>query len=77
MPTLQDLGYTPEQIESGTHNDPRGVMVFKGGETAALARVQDYIWTQDRLKIYFDTRNGMLGADYSTKLSRWLAHGNV
>ena len=76
-PSLADLGYTPEQINFANTHDPRGVMEFKGGETAALARVKDYIWDKDRLKVYFETRNGMLGADYSTKLSPWLAHGCV
>lgn len=75
MPTLQDLGYTNDEIASVKNPDDRGVMPFMGGETAALARVQEYIFTNDRLKIYFDTRNGMLGADYSTKFSPWLAHG--
>lgn len=76
MPTLQELGYNNHEIASVTNpDDKRGVMNFKGGETAALARVQDYIFDKDRLKIYFDTRNGMLGADYSTKFSPWLAHG--
>jgi len=75
MPSLQDLGYSNDEIDFATKHDERGVMNFKGGETAALARVQDYIFDKDRLKIYFDTRNGMLGADYSTKFSPWLAHG--
>jgi deoxyribodipyrimidine photo-lyase len=77
MPTLQELGYTDEQIEETEQHDPRGVMVFHGGETAGLARVQHYIWEKDLLKDYFDTRNGMIGADYSTKFSPWLAHGCV
>lgn len=75
FPTLEDLGYTPEQARDAKTDDPRGVMAFRGGETAALVRVKDYIWDKDRLKIYFDTRNGMIGADYSTKFSPWLAHG--
>lgn len=77
MPSLADLGYTQEQIESVKTVDPRGVMKFTGGETAALARVQDYIWDKDLLRNYFDTRNGMIGADYSTKFAPWLAHGNL
>eukprot|EP00542_Grammatophora_oceanica_P007273 CAMPEP_0194067466 /NCGR_PEP_ID=MMETSP0009_2-20130614/86572_1 /TAXON_ID=210454 /ORGANISM="Grammatophora oceanica, Strain CCMP 410" /LENGTH=571 /DNA_ID=CAMNT_0038720493 /DNA_START=90 /DNA_END=1805 /DNA_ORIENTATION=+ len=77
MPTLKDLGYTDEQVEEAETYDDRGVMNFRGGETAALARVQDYIWDKDLLKVYFDTRNGMIGPDYSTKLAPWLAHGNV
>jgi len=75
MPTLEELGYSREEIDSAQEADPRGVMVFHGGETAALRRVQEYIWDKDLLKVYFDTRNGMLGGDYSTKFSPWLAHG--
>jgi len=74
LPTLAELGYTQEQIQEAEY-DSRSVMTFKGGESAALARVKDYIWTKDLLKVYFDTRNGMLGGDYSTKFSPWLAHG--
>lgn len=77
MPDLKDLGYTEEQIKSVEIFDSRGVMDFKGGETAALARVKDYIWDKDLLRKYFDTRNGMLGSDYSTKFAPWLAHGNL
>jgi deoxyribodipyrimidine photo-lyase len=76
LPTLHDLGYTAEQVTEATSRpDPRGVLDFRGGETAALRRMQDYIWDQDCLKDYFDTRNGMIGANYSTKFSPWLAHG--
>jgi len=77
MPTLLDLGYSPEEIESANNPDKRSVMKFAGGETAGLRRVQEYIFDKDLLKIYFDTRNGMLGGDYSTKFSPWLAHGCV
>jgi deoxyribodipyrimidine photo-lyase len=77
MPTLTELGYTDEQIQETEQHDPRGVMVFQGGETAGLARVQQYIWEQDLLKNYFIVRDGMIGADYSTKFSPWLAHGCV
>eukprot|EP00557_Chaetoceros_sp_GSL56_P013601 CAMPEP_0176476916 /NCGR_PEP_ID=MMETSP0200_2-20121128/322_1 /TAXON_ID=947934 /ORGANISM="Chaetoceros sp., Strain GSL56" /LENGTH=609 /DNA_ID=CAMNT_0017872647 /DNA_START=21 /DNA_END=1850 /DNA_ORIENTATION=- len=60
MPTLSDLGYSTEEIEKATHPDPRGVMPFHGGETSGLQRIQEYIFNKDLLKIYFDTRNGML-----------------
>ncbi|WP_024545166.1 DASH family cryptochrome [Picosynechococcus sp. NKBG15041c] len=69
IPTLQDLGLT-EPVA-----DPRGVLTFKGGETAGWQRLQDYFWTGDRLKTYKETRNGLLGADYSSKFSPWLALG--
>ena len=47
----------------------------RGGESAALARLQHYLWGSDAARTYFDTRNGMLGADFSTKFSPWLAAG--
>jgi len=68
LPSLEELGYTPDQIDHANSQDPRGVMPFKGGETAALERVKEYIWDKDLLRNYFDTRNGMIGGDYSTKV---------
>ncbi len=55
--------------------DSRSVLAFQGGETAGLARLNHYIWEQDHLKSYKQTRNQMLGADYSTKFSAWLSLG--
>merc|ERR1711871_195154 len=57
--------------------DERGVLSFQGGETAALQRLKEYFWDRDRLKIYKQTRNGMVGSDYSSKFSPWLAHGCI
>ncbi|KAK9831060.1 hypothetical protein WJX74_001561 [Apatococcus lobatus] len=48
---------------------------FKGGEQEALRRLKHYTWDTGAVSSYFDTRNGMLGTDYSTKFSAWLAHG--
>ncbi|NDJ16246.1 DASH family cryptochrome [Myxacorys almedinensis] len=69
VPTLAELGVEQPQF------DPRAVLRFKGGETEGLARLKHYFWTQDHLKSYKETRNGMLGADYSSKFSPWLALG--
>lgn len=69
LPPLSDLDLAPPVA------DERGVLPFKGGETAALARLEHYFWQQDRLRVYKETRNGMLGADYSSKFSAWLALG--
>ncbi|KAJ9525284.1 hypothetical protein QJQ45_020815, partial [Haematococcus lacustris] len=55
--------------------DRRAVLDYRGGETVALARLKYYLWDSDLLATYFDTRNGMLGGDYSTKFSAWLAAG--
>lgn len=69
LPALADLGLPEVTV------DPRGVLDFEGGETAGLARLDDYIWRRDLLRRYKQTRNGMLGGDYSSKLSPWLALG--
>ncbi|MBJ7899001.1 MAG: DASH family cryptochrome [Cyanobacteria bacterium RI_101] len=55
--------------------DPRAVLPFQGGETAGKARVSAYLWERDCLRTYKETRNGLLGADYSSKFSPWLALG--
>ncbi|MBD1853023.1 DASH family cryptochrome [Cyanobacteria bacterium FACHB-502] len=69
LPELSDLGLEKPAL------DDRAVLPFKGGESEALARLHHYFWLNDHLKVYKETRNGMLGADYSTKFSPWLANG--
>ncbi|EIE22181.1 cryptochrome [Coccomyxa subellipsoidea C-169] len=56
---------------------PNAAIAFEGGETAALRRLKHYLWDTGCISTYFDTRNGMLGADYSTKFSPWLARGCI
>ncbi|CAO1613629.1 unnamed protein product [Parajaminaea phylloscopi] len=53
---------------------------FKGGETEALERMEYYFGAkagQAPAASYKETRNGLLGVDYSTKFSAALAHGLV
>jgi deoxyribodipyrimidine photo-lyase len=69
LPKIEDLGCSPPQFDS------RGVLEYHGGETAGIDRLNEYIWQRDRLRVYKETRNGMLGADYSSKFSAWLALG--
>ncbi len=69
IPTLNDL-----RLEA-VSPDPRGVLAFEGGETAGKARLANYFWDKDALKVYKETRNGLLGSDYSSKFSAWLALG--
>ncbi|MTI41134.1 DASH family cryptochrome [Fulvivirga lutimaris] len=71
LPTLSQLG-----LEE-TVNDKRAVLDFEGGERAANKRLDNYFWKQDLLKNYKETRNGLVGADYSSKLSPWLAVGAI
>ena len=55
--------------------DRRRLMEFIGGESSGLGRIQSYFWEKDLLKTYKETRNGLIGADYSSKLSPWLGLG--
>lgn len=74
VPSLADLGYD----EADAVVDMRGDFFAPvGGEKAALARLRRYVWDEDRLKSYFETRNGMRGQGYSTKLAPWLARGCI
>ena len=69
IPTLESLGL------GAPIDDERAVLRFQGGETAGKERVETYLWTGDHLRDYKQTRNGLLGANYSAKLSPWLAAG--
>jgi deoxyribodipyrimidine photo-lyase len=77
VPPLADFGFESQEMEKAISLDARAVLPFKGGETAALARLQDYFWEKDALRNYKETRNGLIGADYSSKFSAWLALGSL
>jgi deoxyribodipyrimidine photo-lyase len=71
LPDLCELGFVePEK-------DPRAVMEFKGGEREAQKRLEHYFFETKSLSIYKDTRNGLIGANYSSKFSPWLANGSI
>jgi len=69
LPSVQEL--CGEQATP----DVRAVLPFAGGQTAAWQRLEAYIWAGNHLKDYKETRNGLLGANYSSKFSAWLAAG--
>jgi deoxyribodipyrimidine photo-lyase len=71
LPTLIDLGLVFTPIDS------RAAIQFKGGETAAINRLNQYFYETKSLSNYKETRNGMIGADYSSKFSAWLAMGCI
>ncbi|KAK2064761.1 DASH family cryptochrome [Colletotrichum caudatum] len=52
----------------------QSVHPFKGGEGFAIERLEHLVKT-GAMSSYKDTRNGMLGVDFSTKLSAYLALG--
>lgn len=57
--------------------DERSAFPFSGGEDAALKRLHHYFSETQNLSRYKDTRNGLAGADYSSKFSPWLSDGNL
>ena len=71
LPTLEALGLSEIPIDS------RAVLPFKGGETDALKRLQHYFFDTKSVATYKETRNGLIGADYSSKFSAWLAMGCI
>ena len=54
----------------------KSAMPFEGGSKAGHQRIQHLIGSGSMTK-YKDTRNGLLGLDFSTKLSAWLALGCI
>jgi deoxyribodipyrimidine photo-lyase len=71
MPSLMSLGIKETTI------DKRACLVFKGGEEEALKRLQHYFFETKSLSEYKETRNQLIGANYSSKFSAWLAMGCI
>jgi deoxyribodipyrimidine photo-lyase len=88
-PTVRKLPSLPEDINTGklpsldelkppgTPLDKRSVLKFRGGESEALKRLRYYIWETESLSHYKQTRNDLLGENYSSKFSPWLANGSL
>jgi deoxyribodipyrimidine photo-lyase len=71
LPTLSDLNLEFSEIDS------RAAIKFMGGETEAINRLNHYFYETKCLSNYKETRNGMVGANYSSKFSAWLALGCI
>ncbi|PIB22928.1 deoxyribodipyrimidine photolyase [Maribacter sp. 4U21] len=71
IPTLHDLGLRDFSTDSRT------AFPFQGGEDEANNRIASYFWKTEKLAYYKKTRNGLIGKDYSSKLSAWLANGSI
>lgn len=71
LPSLLDLGL--DEIQ----HDSRSAFPFQGGSKAAKDRLQHYFWKSKKLSYYKNTRNGLVGLDYSSKFSPWLANGSL
>ena len=71
LPTLEELGLLHQKIDS------RAAIEFKGGESKAIERLNHYFFESKCISNYKETRNGLMGADYSSKFSAWLALGCI
>jgi len=69
LPALQDL------VQEPLVSDARRAFDFKGGESEGYKRIHHYFSQTKAISSYKETRNGLIGADYSTKFSAWLAQG--
>lgn len=69
--SLDTLGFDQFKIDNRTAFD------FKGGESQGWKRLNYYFTESGLLGKYKETRNGLLGLDYSSKLSAWLANGSL
>ncbi len=78
LPTDCAVGQVPDLEQLGlpsTPVDSRSVLDFKGGESHGLHRLQHWMYDGDHLQRYKNTRNGMLGEEYSSKFSPWISIG--
>lgn len=71
IPTLKDLRFDDFKTNSKT------AFPFLGGETEGLKRLNYYLFESKKVGFYKQTRNGLVGLDYSTKFSPWLANGSL
>ena len=71
FPSLEDLDLELVGIDS------RAAIHFKGGESEANLRLGHYFFETQSISKYKETRNGLIGADYSSKFSAWLALGCI
>jgi len=73
--SVLDLNLNDTQDYAFSSNEALGA--YSGGESAALSRIDDYFFATDGIASYKETRNGLDGWDFSSRLSAFLAHGCV
>ncbi|WP_353137841.1 DASH family cryptochrome [Pseudopedobacter sp.] len=68
VPVLKDLGFEEDDLT---------VTDIKGGETAGLQRLNEYLWESDSLRDYKAKRNLLTGFNRNSLLSPWLSLGCI
>lgn len=68
----------PLQAEDSERSPERSDIPYKGGMTAGEKRLKHFTeGPKAPLATYKETRNGLLGMDFSSKFSPWLANGTL
>ena len=71
VPSLSDLGFENFEVHE------KSAFKFSGGENSGINRVKEYFFQSKNISKYKLTRNGLLGENYSSKISSWLSIGCV
>ena len=66
-----------EEVGESWATDPRSAFPFAGDEASGLARLQHYCLESDGLHHYKQRRNGLVGTEFSSKFSPYLALGSL
>ena len=80
VPKLSDSlesGEVPVLPRNKREMQPSCSAVFTGGETEALKQLNYYLWESNLIANYKETRNGLLGRDFSSKFSVHLSNGTL
>ena len=55
----------------------KSVYPFIGGEDNGINRLNSYLWETNNIESYKETRNGLVGTEYSSKFSAYLSLGCI
>jgi len=74
---VQEYGKSLEEIAVWIGIESELELRFKGGESEGQRRLKYYLDETKLLSRYKETRNGLLGDNYSSKFSPWLSIGSL
>ena len=66
-----------DALTNSSPPDPRSAFPFAGDEASGLARLRHYCLASDGLRLYKERRNGLVGTEFSSKFSPYLALGSL
>ena len=83
LPTIKkaivstDLKFLSKIEVNNIINHSNTAYPFEGGEKNALERLKSYLWESHNITKYKETRNGLIGTEYSSKFSAYLSTGSI